>query len=73
MGSSVRIIGNKAFYGCSGLSEIILPDSIEYIGEDAFAECESDDGDMTVRGSYGGYAYKYCDKYGIPFFEYIFK
>lgn len=36
---SVTSIGNRAFYGCSGLSEVTIPTSVTSIGGDAFFNC----------------------------------
>ena len=36
---SVTSIGNEAFYCCTGLTEIIIPNSVTSIGEEAFAYC----------------------------------
>ena len=38
--SSLRIIGEKAFYGCEWLTDISLHDGIEKIGEEAFYGCK---------------------------------
>ena len=35
----VRTIGDKAFYGCDGLTSVSIPESVASIGEDAFSEC----------------------------------
>ena len=34
-------IGDGSFYGCTGLTEIILPDSITTISDSAFSFCEN--------------------------------
>ena len=36
---SVTIIGDEAFYGCSGLTSITIPNSVTSIGSDAFSYC----------------------------------
>lgn len=36
--STVKIIGDYAFYGCSALTSVTLPDGLEEIGHDAFGE-----------------------------------
>ena len=38
-GYSVTSIGNYAFYGCSGLTSVTIPNSVTSIGEDAFYKC----------------------------------
>ena len=39
--SSVTSIGDRAFYGCSSLSEIVLPSCVTSIGDRAFYGCSS--------------------------------
>ena len=36
---SVTIIGDEAFFGCSGLTSITIPNSVTSIGEGAFYKC----------------------------------
>ena len=33
---SIKKIGDKAFYGCYNLTNLVLPNQLEYIGEFAF-------------------------------------
>ena len=40
IGSNITRIGFCAFYGCTELSEIVLPDSVTYIETSAFEQCK---------------------------------
>ena len=62
--TSNDVIGEFAFYGCSGLTSLNLPDGITSIGESAFADCSG----LTSIYAYaekvpeiGSYAFGGCD------------
>ena len=40
-GDRVTSIGEEAFYGCTGITSIVIPDSVEKIGKEAFAYCSN--------------------------------
>lgn len=37
----VTVIGEKAFYSCSGISSVIIPDNVAVIGDEAFSKCSA--------------------------------
>lgn len=39
--NSVKIIGDKAFYNCKGITSVVIPDSVQEIGLWAFYECKA--------------------------------
>ena len=63
----VTKIGNYAFYHCSGLTSVTIPDSVTNIGERAFSSCSGLES-MTIPDSVtsiGGYAFNGCS--GLAF------
>ena len=56
-------ISNYAFYNCSGLTSIIIPSSVNLIGESAFSGCSGFSGSLTIPNSVttiGNSAFGYC-------------
>ena len=61
-GQPVMSIGYKAFYGCSGLTSVTIPNSVTSIGEYAFYNC-SGLTSVTIPSSVtsiGAYAFQNC-------------
>ena len=59
---TVTAIGNRAFYCCSDLTEVTIPQSVTSIGERAFAACRNLDS-VTINDaatSIGDYAFTEC-------------
>lgn len=55
----LNVIGERAFFGCSSLDFIIIPDSVQQIGQDAFT---GTDDMFIVQCSFGSFAEQYCRK-----------
>lgn len=55
------MIGKTAFYNCDNLSSIILPESVSFIGDEAFTGCDK----LIVQVPEGSYAEQYCEENGI--------
>ena len=60
----VTAIGDGAFYACSGLENVVLPDSVTSIGEYAFTDCISLEGIIIPHSvtSIGAGAFAGCEK-----------
>ena len=62
--STCKLIGKYAFYGCSGITEIDIPDSVKVIGEYAFYSCGVKT--LTVGGGVEKIgASAFCNCYGL--------
>ena len=61
-GLPVTAIGGEAFYNCTGLTSITIPDSVTSIGSSAFSCCSGLTSVTIGNGveSIGGYAFAYC-------------
>ena len=60
--NSLKKIGREAFYMCRSLTSVCIPDSVTEIADTAFNSCSN----LTVICSPDSYAWKYCEKKGIP-------
>ena len=49
-------IGERAFYYCSALESLRIPDNVQAIGQNAFGKCDK----LTLTAGAGTYAEKYC-------------
>ena len=62
--NSVTIIGDWAFYKCSGLTgDLVIPDGVTIIGDMAFCQCSGFTGALVIPNgvtSIGDYAFWYC-------------
>ncbi len=70
-GYSVSRIGNSAFFGCSALSSITIPNSVTSIGEGAFYYCSgltsiTIPSSVTSIGDYAFYGCHYLTSITIP-------
>ena len=62
--SSLKEIGEKAFWDCGSLTEMTIPDSVKTIGGEVFLECSEK---FTLCGTEGSEAQKYAGENGIKF------
>lgn len=60
--NGVKAIGDRAFWGCSGLTEVVFPASLVSVGDNAFYNC-SGLRELTIPstlGYIGSYAFRGC-------------
>ena len=62
-GKAVTSIGDCAFYLCSSLTSVSIPDSVTSIGDYAFAGC----GSLTLTVPRNSYAAEYAKANNIPY------
>ena len=62
-GHPVTTIGDYAFYYCESLTAVTIPDSVTYIGWDAFFDCPL----LTLTVNRDSYAAQYCKDNGIAY------
>ena len=56
-------IGKWAFAYCGSLTSVVIPDSVQYIGPNAFNSCD----DLTIHCNRGSAASSFAKKEGIPY------
>lgn len=63
--SEIKRIEHRVFRECYSIHRIQIPDSVEYIGRDAFI------GTVTLYGSEGSVAEKYAKDHGLKYWNYF--
>ena len=61
---NLNAIGDRAFFGCSSLDFIIIPDSVKSIGQDAFSNTDKQ---FIIQCSFGSHAEEYARKNKIKY------
>ena len=67
-------IGYEAFHGCTGLTSVIIPDSVTSIGNRSFGyvgNFEDKIDGFTIYGVPGSAAEQYANDNGFTFIEYV--
>ena len=55
--STVNVIGERAFFGCTGLTSVTIPNSVTSIGSNAFRDCTGLTSVFFNADSCGGFSY----------------
>ena len=61
---TLKIIDDHAFYACPFIGNLVLPDSLEFIGESAFSFCHGLNGSLSIPDAVtqiGDYAFLECE------------
>lgn len=66
-GSGITSIGNNAFYGCTGMAELILPSSLSSIGSYAFQNCSGLNW-VKISDLNAWYAIDFANAYANPLY-----
>ncbi|HIU36104.1 MAG TPA: leucine-rich repeat protein, partial [Candidatus Fimenecus excrementigallinarum] len=61
--NGVTQIPHQVFEGCTSLTSVFIPESVMYIEESAFLDCEN----VTIYGAAGSYAETYAERNDIRF------
>ena len=61
---NLHFIGDRAFFGCKALDFIVIPDSVNSIGKDAFSNTDKQ---FIIQCSFGSYAEEYARKNKIKY------
>ena len=59
----ITVLGYGSFNGCRSLTDVYLPQSVEKIGDYAFAHCPK----LTLHVPAGSYAEQYAKEHNIRF------
>ncbi|MBQ9510945.1 MAG: leucine-rich repeat domain-containing protein [Clostridia bacterium] len=68
---NLKYIGENAFYGCSEMSDISIPDGIEYIGKDAFCMTKAYVDFYTGAEAKGGNECSFYINNGVLLWTYV--
>ncbi len=61
--SDTKLINSSAFFGCTGLSSVLIPSSVMTIGEGVFNQCQG----LTIKCHAFSTAHVYAVNHGMPY------